>query len=328
MTNLSTYYMGLELDNPLIVASCGLVKSIDGVRHASQAGAGAIVLKSLFEEQLQAENQELEKAMLESTHTEALDYIRAEVGMQLGAADYLELIKSAKREVSTPIIASMNCFSPRWWIDYAKQVAEAGPDGLELNLSRMPVNPNQTGDQIEKAFLSIVEDVLAAVDIPVAVKIGPYFTSLANFATKLVSRGVSAIVLFNRFYRPDINIRTCQASAARPFSSPEEIHLPLRWIALLSGRLGCDLAASTGVHNAEGLIKQLLAGATVVQVCSTLYENGLDRIGEMLEGLKNWMTQSQFTSLDEMRIHMQPELSDNPEIRERLQYIKIFGGIE
>lgn len=328
MTDLSTYYMGIALKNPLVAASSGLMKTVDGVRRAADAGVGAVVLKSLFEEQIQAENRELESAMMESGHAEALEYIRAEIGMHYGVGDYLDLIRSAKKAVDIPVIASMNCFSSRWWVSYAKQVAEAGSDALELNLSRMPVNPDSTSAHIESIFLSIVEDVTRAVKIPVAVKIGPYFTSLANFATELAARGASALVLFNRFYRPDLDIDSFQPTAARPFSSSDEIHLPLRWIALLSGRLGIDLAASTGAHDAKDLIKLLLAGATVVQACSTFYENGFGKAGEMLQGLKDWMARHEFASLDEVRIRMQPELSSKPEMRERLQYIRIFGGLE
>ena len=328
MADLSTYYMGIALKNPLVVASSGLVNSVEGIKRAAAAGAGAIVVKSLFEEQIQAESHELETAMMESSHTEALEYIRAEVGMRFGVSDYLELIQQAKKEIDVPLIASMNCISPRWWLSYASQIAGSGVDALELNLSRMPVNPNSNAAQIEETFLSIVEDVKNEIDIPIAVKIGPYFTSLANFATELASRGASALVFFNRFYRPDIDIENFQAKAARPFSVPSEIHLSLRWIALLSGRLGIDLAASTGVHDAEGMIKQLLAGATVVQACSTFYENGFSKIEQMIEELQSWMERHDFNSLDEVRIRMQPELSDKPEVRERLQYIKIFGGVE
>lgn len=328
MVDLSTTYLGIPLENPLIVGSCGLVKSLDGVRRAADAGAGAVVLKSLFEEQIEAESEALNEAMKESAHTEALEYIRAEIGMQFGAGDYVKLIQMAKKAVSTPIIASINCISPKWWIRYAKQIAESGADALELNISRMPVEPDIPGSEVERIYYSIVEDVKKVVQIPVAVKIGPFFTSLAHLAKGLAEHGADGLVLFNRFYRPDIDIHHFLPTAAKPFSTPEEIHLSLRWIALLAGKIPCDLAASTGVHDAQGLVKQLLAGATAVQVCSTLYIHGFEQIEYMLEGLSSWMQKHGLNTLQEVRDKMGGKLATKPEMRERLQYIKIFGGVE
>jgi len=328
MVDLSTTYMGIPLRNPLMVASCGLVKDAEGVKRAEQAGAGAVVLKSLFEEQLQVEADELDSQMKAHAHPEALAYVRSEVGMRFGAADYAKRVEASKKAVSIPVIASINCVSARWWIPYAKEIASAGPDALELNISRMPADPDCPGEAIERLYYSIVEDVRAAVDIPLAVKVGPYFTSFAYVAQQLAARGASALVLFNRFYRPDISVTRLEPTAARPFSSPEEISLPLRWIALLAGKVPCDLAASTGVHDAQGLIKLLLAGASVVQACSTFYLEGFEQIGRMLDGLQVWMKKHQCADLEQVRQKMQPLLSEQPEGFERLQYIKIFGGME
>jgi len=286
------------------------------------------VLKSLFEEQLEAESEELNEAMKQSVHPEALDYVRAEIGMHFGVGDYLKLIQMAKKAVKVPIIASINCVSPKWWVRYAEQIAASGPDALELNIARMPVDPSSSSRDIEKDYYSIVEDVKRVVKIPLAVKIGPYFTSLANFAEGMAERGASALVLFNRFYRPDIDTENFQIVAARPFSSPSEIHLSLRWIAILSSRISCDLASSTGVHDAQGVIRQLLAGATAVQACSTFYINGLEQIGVMLDGLESWMKKHGFSNLREIREKMRSRLSDRPEVTERLQYIKVFSGVE
>jgi len=328
MVDLSTTYMGLKLRNPLVVASCGLVKNVEGVSKAARAGAGAVVLKSLFEEQLQAESDQLDEQMKAHVHPEAMEYVRSELGMRFGAKDYTRLIEMAKKAVSIPVIASINCISARWWIQYAKRIAAAGPDAIELNISRMPVDPASTGEEIERMYCSILEHVKAEVDIPIAIKVGPYFTSFANVAKELAVRGASALVLFNRFYRPDIDIKRMEPKAARPFSSPEEIGLPLRWIALLSGKIPCDLAASTGVHDAEGVIKQLLAGATVVQACSTFYLDGFGKIASMLDGLESWMKEHGMNNLEEVREQMRPWLSEHPEAFERLQYIKIYGGVE
>jgi len=328
MVDLSTTYMGLSLRNPLIVGSSGLVKTVEGVQKAADAGAGAVVLKSLFEEQLQAQTDEIDRDMMASAHTEALEYVRAEIGMSYGVGEYTQLIRQCKRSVSIPVIASINCVSPRWWTQYAEQIAAAGPDALELNISRMPVDPSGAANSIEEIFYSIVEDVTRRIELPVAVKIGPYFTSLANFAAGLIKRGASALVLFNRFYRPDIDVDSMQAITASPFSTPEEISISLRWIALLAGRLPCDFASSTGVHDHIGLIKQLLAGASAVQACSTFYIHGFQQIETMLKGLEDWMEAKGLNRLEEIPIQMQPNLTSQPELFERLQYIKLFGGIE
>jgi dihydroorotate dehydrogenase (fumarate) len=320
--------MGIELKNPLVVGSCGLVKTVDGVRKAAEAGAGAVVLKSLFEEQIQAENSEIEESMIASSHTEALEYVRADLNMQFGAHAYIDLIKECKKTVSIPVFASVNCVSDQWWTHYARDLEGAGPDGLEINLSRMPADPAVSGKEIEDAFCSIVSKVTSKASLPVAVKIGPHFTSLAHMAKRLTDAGASALVLFNRFYRPDIDITELKPKAALPFSRPEEAALPLRWMALLSQKIPCGLAASTGVHDSDTMAKMLLAGANVVQAASTFYMHGLGRIEPMLQELENWMTERGFDNLDEVRTSMQPELSENPEVRERLQYMRIFSGIE
>lgn len=328
MTDLSTTYMGLELRNPVVVASCGLVKSVDGVRKAYDNGAGAVVLKSIFEEQLQSESDSLNEEMLTYAHTEAFDYVRADLGMQIGVENYVKLIEESKKAVSIPVIASVNCVSPKWWIRNAKEIESAGADALELNISRMPVDTSLSAEAIESLYVSILEEVLGTVSLPIAVKIGPYFSSLAAFAKRLCDSGASGLVFFNRFYRPDVDIYKMRATTARPFSSPEEIGWSLRWIAMMSTQLTCDLAASTGIHDSEGVVKQLLAGARVAQVCSTLYLNGMQQIERIVSGLEAWMREQMIDSVDEIRYRLQPDLSDNPEVRERLQYIKVYSGIE
>jgi dihydroorotate dehydrogenase (fumarate) len=325
--DLSTKYMGLDLNNPLMVASCSLVSTIEGVRRCADAGVGAIVLKSLFEEQIQAETEDLEQYLWMSKHPEAFEYI-GKMGMALGPREYLKLIEDAKGKVSVPIIASLNCISPKWWTGYAKQIAAAGADGLELNISVMPSDPGRTSEEVEGLYVEILDGVKAEIDIPIAVKIGSHFSSIARIADELCKRGASALVLFNRFYQLDIDIEKLKLAPGYRFSSPDEISVPLRWIALLSGRVKCDLAASTGVHDGAGVIKQLLAGAAVVQVCSTLYINGLEQIRLMLGQLEEWLKRHDFESTDQMRGKMSQMESDRPELYERLQYIKALVGID
>jgi len=327
MADLSTEYMGLSLSNPLIVASSGLTKSVDGVRKCADAGAGAVVLKSLFEEQIAAQAEDMEEHLWLYGHTEAFEYV-SKMAMPLGPRDYLKLVEGAKAAVSIPVIASLNCITARWWKDYAKQIEAAGADGLELNISVMPSDPARTGLEIEKIYIDIVESLKGVVRIPVAVKIGPYFTSVARVAAELSERGVSALVLFNRFYQIDIDIDQMDIVPGIRFSSPDEMSLPLRWIAILAGSVECDLAASTGVHDGAGLIKQVLAGATAVQVCSTLYGNGVEHIGRILETVETWMQRHDFAKVGDFRGILSRQVTDRPELYERLQYIKLFTGIE
>jgi dihydroorotate dehydrogenase (fumarate) len=327
MVELTTRYMGLTLSNPIIVASCSLTKSVDGVCACADAGAGAVVLKSLFEEQIRADVKELERNIWISGHPEAVDYVR-NVGFALGPRQYLNLIEQAKQKVSVPIIASINCVSPGRWADYAEKIAQAGADALELNISVMPVEPERGSEEIERMHFRIVEDVVKRIKLPVAVKLGPYFTSMARMATELCERGVAALVLFNRFYQPDINVDKLHLVAGYRFSSPEEMNVSLRWIALLAGRVACDFAASTGVHDGIGIIKQLLAGANAVQVCSALYVNRVSYIETMLTQVQEWMKQHSFASLDQVRGKLSQSESDRPELYERMQYIKALVGIE
>jgi dihydroorotate dehydrogenase (fumarate) len=327
MSDLTTKYMGLDLQNPIAVASCNLSKNSDGIKRIADAGAGAVILKSLFEEQIKADTQEVEHYIGPTWHTEAYDYVQ-NMGMQLGPNEYLKLIENAKKQVSIPVIASLNCVSARWWTEYAKKLEKAGADGLELNISFLPSDPRRDSREVEKLYYKALDSVKSAVNIPIAVKLGPYFSSLANLSHELFRRGASALVLFNRFYQVDINIEKLTFSPGSRFSTTEEMSLPLRWIALLSDRVGCDFAATTGVYDAKGAIKMLLAGATVVQLCSTLYVNGLERISEILKELSNWMEKNQFKTVDQFRGKLSREQSEKPELLERLQYIKALVGVE
>jgi dihydroorotate dehydrogenase (fumarate) len=232
------------------------------------------------------------------------------------------VIQDARAAADVPVIASLNCISPRWWVDYAKQIAAAGADGLELNIAVMPSDAGRTSQEIENVYLEIVEALAGAIDIPFAVKIGPHFTSIARVADELAGRGASALVLFNRFYQVDVDIDKLELAPGLKVSSPDEISLPLRWIGLLAGRVKCDLAATTGAHDGEGFIKQLLVGASVVQVCSGLYLHGIEQIGKILADTQAWMEKHGFASVDDFRGKLSQAESEHPELFERLQYIK------
>ena len=351
MIDLSTRYMGLELQNPLIVSSCGLTGTLEGIRLAADAGAGAIVLKSLFEEQIQSEVDELARQAQHATHTEAYDYLYG-FGRSFGPREYLQLVKDAKKSVAVPVFASVNCVTAERWTEYAGKLADAGADGLELNIGFLPNDASLDGLQVEERYLQILAAVRNTVDLPVALKIGPYFSSLAHLADRLgndraagppftvgwcgpgeragevTRKGADALVLFNRLYRFDIDVDTLQLAGGNPYSTSAELGDGLRWISLLAGKLACDLAATTGVHDGRDLVKQLLAGATVVQVCSTLYRNGLGQIGLILDVLRDWMQEHGFSRLEDFRGRLSHALSENPSAHERMQYIKALVGIE
>jgi dihydroorotate dehydrogenase (fumarate) len=351
MINLASKYMGLELKNPLVIASCGLTKTLQGVRQAAEAGAGAIVLKSLFEEQISAEVDELTDESQHAGHTEAYDYLQG-FGRSLGPRQYLDLVSDAKATVSVPIIASVNCVTAERWTEYARKLADAGADGLELNIGFLASDPKNSSVDVEKRYFDILSAVRDKVKLPVALKVGPFISSFAHFAQQLGNdrvagppftvgycgpgesekdvawKGADALVLFNRFYRFDIDIDKRQISGGDPYSTSEELQVSLHWISLLAGRVSCDLAATTGVHDGRDMIKQLLAGASVVQVCSTLYRNGLGQIGLILDHLQEWMKTNGYESLEEFRGQLSQINSHDPEAYERLQYIKALVGIE
>jgi dihydroorotate dehydrogenase (fumarate) len=327
MADLSTKYLGLDLRNPFIVASCSLTKTADGVRRCADAGAGAVVLKSLFEEQILAD---LHGDAVEANflwHPEALDYVQR-MGLEFGPQSYLKLIGEAKKAVSIPVIASLHCISSTLWVDYVKKITDAGADGIELNISVMLSDPRRDSGGVEQVYFDIVDRVVRMTDLPIAVKIGPFFTSVARMSNELWKRGAKGLVLFNRFYQFDIDVEKLRLTPGYKLSSPQEISLPLRWISLLAGKVKCDLAASTGVHDASGAIKLLLAGATAVQLCSTLYLKGLGQLGTIRGETDAWMDKHGFTSLEQMRGRMSQMQSDRPELYERLQYIKALVGMD
>jgi len=324
MANLSTLYMGLELKNPLIVASCDLTGNIENIKKCEEAGAGAVVLKSLFEEQIETETDKLIDNSWLTGHTEAFEYVRG-MSMANGPDIYLDLISKAKKETSIPIIASLNCISPKWWIDYAKQLEISGADALELNISLLPSNLDRGSEEIERVYIDILEGVLEEINLPVAVKIGPYFTSMAKIFNDLSKKGARGLVLFNRFYQLDIDIENLKLIGGNPLSSPNEISNSLRWIALLSDRITCDFVATTGIYSGKDVIKQILAGAKAVEICSTLYKNGIDHMKKILEEIEGWMDKNNYKNIDDFRGKLSKKEEDKPELYDRLQYINALN---
>jgi dihydroorotate dehydrogenase (fumarate) len=325
-TDLSTTYLGMHLDNPLIVGSCGLTSSVDRIREFADHGAAAIVLKSLFEEQIQAELS-ANLAGYNADYPGASDYI-AEYTRGNEIDTYLELIREVKKSVNIPVIASINCVSAAEWVSFARSIEKQGADALELNVSLLPSNPKVTSEQNEKRYAEIINAVGDIVSIPLALKMSPYSASLAGLIQRLSWNGkVGAFVLFNRYYTPDIDIDQLTVKSAEVFSSPAEGCGPLRWMALLSGMIDQDLAASTGIHDAEGVIKQLLAGATAVQLVSTLYRNGPEQLGRIIDGIGRWMEQKNFTSVSEFRGRLSYDRLEDPEVFERTQFMKYFAGL-
>ena len=328
MVDLKTKYMGLDLKNPIIVGSSGLTNSVENIIEIEKNGASAVVLKSLFEEQIM---QDINKTISQDEHSnmypEATDYI-VNYSKDTAVGNYLQLIKDAKASVNIPIIASVNCVSSAEWVSFASKIEEAGADALELNVFILPSDPRKTGEENEKVYLDIIHQVQKVVSIPIAIKLSYYFSSLAKTALSLSWTGISGMVLFNRFFSPDIDIDKFEVKPTNIFSTPEELPISLRWVAMLSSRLHCDIAASTGVHDGEAVVKQLLAGAKAVQISSVLYKNGFGEISIMLTELEKWMEKHSFTSVDDFIGKMSIKETENPAAYERVQFMKYFSGIE
>jgi len=328
MANLSTSYMGFNLKNPIIVGSSGLTNSVENIIEIEKNGAAAVVLKSLFEEQI---NNMIAKTMHSQTdhfsYPEADDYI-SNYTRDNDIDNYIKLIKGAKEAVSIPVIASINCISSADWVSFANKMEAARADGIELNIFILPSDPKRDAARNEAIYFDIIEKVKKEVTIPVAIKISSYFSGLANLALKLSWTGIKGMVLFNRFFSPDIDIDNFQVTATNVYSHPEELATSLRWVAMLSSRLHCDVAASTGIHDGTAVIKQLLAGAKAVQIASVLYKKDFSVIGNMLKDLEAWMDKHEFETLEPVIGKMSIKEVENPAAFERVQFMKNFAGIE
>lgn len=324
--DLSTTYLGMQLRNPIIAGSSGLSRSVKGVQELEENGAGAIVLKSIFEEEIMLQYEDfLDEASREGVNLEQFDYYDFELKSQKISA-YTDLIADSKKQVSVPVIASINCVYSHEWTSFAGQLQKAGADALELNMFFLPSDFERTSEEKEKAYFDIIEKVRKEVSIPIALKISYYFSNLGPMVQKLSNTGIAGLVLFNRFYSPDFDIDKLEVVSSNVFSSPADLPISLRWIAIMAERVNCDLAASTGVHDGAALIKQILAGAHAVQVVSTLYQNGKGRIQSMLGTLEEWMGEKGFNSLADFRGKMSQGKSTNPAVYERVQFMRYFGG--
>ena len=326
MVDLSTQYLGMKLKNPVIAGSSGLTNSAKSIQDLEQSGAGAVVLKSIFEEEIAFEYEDiLQEASAEGVNLDQFDYYDFHIkGEKLDK--YTALIEESKKNVSIPVIASINCVYSHEWTSFAKQLQTAGADALELNMFFLPSEFDRTSEEKEKAYFQIIEKVQQEVTIPISLKISYYFSNLGPMIQKLSETGIAGLVLFNRFYSPDFDIDKMEVVSSNVFSAPSDLPISLRWISIMAERVSCDLAASTGVHDGTALIKQILAGANVVQVASTLYKNGKGQIAEMLNTLEAWMDKKSYSSLSDFRGKMSQAKSSNPAAYERVQFMKYFGG--
>jgi dihydroorotate dehydrogenase (fumarate) len=324
--DLRTSYLGFTLQNPIIVGSCGYTYSVKDVKSLVENGAAAIVLKSIFEEEIVWEMEsnlaQMQRPM--TIYPEIYDFFDLET-IEDSVTKYLNLISECKKEVDVPIIASVNCISSHEWVPFARRIEEAGADALELNIFIMPSDLNRTSQENEKMYFEIIDSVVSVAKIPVAVKLSYYFTNLASMIKQISERGVKGIVLFNRFFEPDFDLDTFTVVPTNVLSSPSDLGKSLRWIAIMSERVNCDLCASTGVHDGKSVIKQILAGAKAVQIASAIYRKGPKVIGEMLEEIKNWMYEKGFNSLDDFRGRMSQSRSLNPAAYERAQFMHYFS---
>jgi len=322
--NLSTKYLGLNLKNPLVIAACPLTGKIEWLKRLEAAGAAAAVLPSLFEEQIEHDEMEMTKAREFGTESfaEALTYFPEPQEYRSGPEEYLELIGQAKKAVKIPIIASLNGTSKGGWVRYAKTMQDAGADALELNVYYIATDVDMTGREVESRYLDLVAAVKESVSIPLAVKVGPYFSAMANMAKRLAEAGADGLVLFNRFLQPDINLETLETTPKLVLSDPYELLAPLRWVAILHGRVNASLAITSGVHDGAAMIKALLAGADVGMIASAVYHKGFKRVEEILHGLTEWMEEKEYDSVEQLKGSMSQENCPDPEAFARGNYMK------
>ncbi|HKP51345.1 MAG TPA: dihydroorotate dehydrogenase-like protein [Chloroflexia bacterium] len=327
--DLTTTYLGMTLRSPIVVGASPLSERIEKIKRAEAAGAAAVVLYSLFEEQLHYEPRVMRR-VTDDTYkaSEVSRYFPRQSEYHLAAEAYLEHIYGAKQAVSIPLIASLNCTSSGSWTEYAKQIEQAGADALELNIYYIPTDPYLSGAQVERTYIEIVEEVRSAVTIPMAVKLGPYFSNVANIAWKLETAGADGLVLFNRFYQPDIDPEEMEVKPHILLSTPQAMRLPLRWIAILYGRIHADLAASGGIHEARDIVKMLMAGASVTMLCSALLRRGINYVSYLETELTRWLEEHKYGSVNEIQGLMCQERYEDPTAFERAHYIRTLQSYE
>jgi dihydroorotate dehydrogenase (fumarate) len=330
MIDLSTQYLGLRLRTPLVPSASPLSQEISSLRRLEDSGASAVVLYSLFEEQLRQESLELDHHLSAGTESfaESLTYFPQASEFRLGPEGYLEHIRKAKEALNIPVIASLNGATVGGWAKYARLIQEAGADALECNIYYIPTNPDLKAAEIEQTYVDIVWAVKSAISIPVAVKLSPFFTNIANVAKRLDDAGADGLVLFNRFYQPDIDLDELEIRPNVLLSTPQALRLPLTWIGVLYGRLKASLAATSGVHAPEDVIKLLMVGADVTMLCSSLLRNGINHLRHMERGIEEWMEQHEYESVRQMRGSMSQQRCPDPSAFERAQYMRAVKSLQ
>jgi dihydroorotate dehydrogenase (fumarate) len=327
MIYMTTSYMGLKLKNPLVASASPLCKKVDNIRKMEDSGAAAVVLHSLFEEQIMIENQELDRFLTQGSesYAESLSYF-PNLDYYIGPQEYLDHVNKAKKAVNIPIIGSLNGISTGGWIEYAKNIQDAGADALELNIYYIPTNPDITAQQIEQMYTDLVMDVKASITIPVAVKLSPYFSSMPNMARQLDKAGANALVLFNRFYQPDLDMENLKVKPNLNLSKSEEIRLRIRWVAILFGKIKADMAVTGGVHTASDVVKSIMAGASVTMMTSALLQNGIEHLNKLNTDLKEWMEKHKYESVAQMQGIMSQRSVAEPAAFERANYMKVLDS--
>ena len=326
--NLKTNYMGLPLESPVVVSACTLSENVDNIVQMEDAGAGAVVLFSLFEEQIREEHARFDSVMRATSNVfaEASEYFPDLEEYNVGTAQYLDIIRKAKERVKMPVIGSLNGVTHEGWIDYAVEMEQAGADGIEINVFYIPADISLTSADVENRYIDIIRAVRQHVKIPVAVKLNPYFSATGNMALRMKDAGADALVLFNRFYQPDFDIYELKLLSNLQYSNAAEIRLPLLWIAILYGHVPVSLAATTGVQSAREVIKYLLAGADIAMTASVLYKNGIGYLREMNAEIRDWMSRMDFDRIDAFKGVMSQRNISDPDAYERANYIKILTG--
>ncbi len=328
MSNLKTKYLGMDLKNPVIAGASGFTGNIKSLKRIEKAGASAVILKSLFEEQITYEvNQSLKKGGIVYGYDDIDDYVGF-YEKKYNVTKYSQLIKEAKNSLSIPVIASINCATSSDWTSFAKSVEEAGADALQLNMFILPFDLRKSGGEIEEEYVNTVKAVRKEIDIPLSIKLSYHFSNIYQLIRRLSDAGADGFVLFNRFFSPDLDINTLEYTSSRFFSSPDENNLAFRWIGMLYGRINGSLASSTGVHSGEDLIKMILAGADASEIVSTMYKHKPEVILSMLETLDKWMEEKSFKTISDFKGIMSQKDSFNPEIYNRIQYMKHYGELK
>ena len=326
--DLSTHYLGLNLKNPLVPSASPLSRDIQTMVELEEAGAAAIVLYSLFEEEIFVADNSLDESLTvgSEAYAEAISYLPEALFYQTGPDSYLDHLRRAKEELSIPVIGSLNGISPGGWLRYAQEIESAGADALELNMYYLPTDPHLPGSVVEDMYVELLRELRRQIRLPIAVKLSPFFSALPHMARRLVSAGAQGLVLFNRFYQPDIDVENLRAEPSLDLSTSAELRLPLRWVALMYDRVDTSFAISTGIHNAEDVVKGLMAGASVTMMASELLMNGVNRVAQVLQNLETWLDVHEYESVAQLTGSMSVAHSGQPAAFERATYMRVLGS--